>query len=96
MELTGKCKKDFEKWLLKYKPLLMYDFLYCDGEIDFEDLPPSMQYGVYVDFFRQSNHIESVNHIIYDFYENCIIGFTTEEAIYDVVKNANEIYNAKY
>jgi hypothetical protein len=47
MKLTGKCKEAFEKWFIKYRKenalrLVVKDFYL---------LPPSMQYGVYVDFF---------------------------------------------
>ena len=44
MKLTGKCREDFEKWYVKNSDSLYY--------IDvFKELPESMQYGVYVDFF---------------------------------------------
>lgn len=57
MELTEKCKIDFEKWYFKK---------HCDGNVKYKDLMPhhrqdiygwfygvdlSFQYGVYVDFF---------------------------------------------
>ena len=50
--MTGKCKKDFEKW---FKLNVEYDF-YGDQSSynitsDFLDLPHSMQCGVIVDFF---------------------------------------------
>lgn len=48
--LTGKCKQDFEKWYnslffkLGKKRMIHWDVFY-------NDLSPSMQHGVYVDFF---------------------------------------------
>ena len=54
MELTGKCKEDFEKW---YEPPLPADAngwdkaLYGDKVAEIYRLPKSMRYGVYVDFF---------------------------------------------
>lgn len=60
IKLTGKCKKDFEKWLSKGigRTTIYYYEVWnsqFDGEIDIEDvwdnLPQSMQYGVLVDFF---------------------------------------------
>tara|TARA_R110000737_G_C14267552_1_gene429771 strand:+ start:93 stop:410 length:318 start_codon:yes stop_codon:yes gene_type:complete len=50
MELTGKCKEEFERWLHKN--------LYKDSNYTFEYILelfysyiPSMQYGVFVDYF---------------------------------------------
>ena len=57
MELTGKCKEDFEKWYFKN---------HCNSNIKYEEMMPhdeseifgwyynihdSFKYGVYVDFF---------------------------------------------
>ena len=63
MNLTGKCKKEFDKWYLgktKYQFSLNYMEL-CNGRKGicslgqmlnaFECSPMEMQYGVYVDFF---------------------------------------------
>jgi len=51
MKLTGKCKKDFEKWYnLEY--LFGIHHIVEFSIDDFYNLPlHSMQYGVYVDFF---------------------------------------------
>jgi len=50
MILTGKCKKDFENWLIgnpyDYDEPILYQEM-----PDFYNLPKSFQYGVYVDFF---------------------------------------------
>ena len=58
MELTGKCKKEFEKWYKLQKMEIEY-VINVDGETDiykidvpqFYQHPDSMKYGVYVDFF---------------------------------------------
>jgi len=44
MRLTGKCKVDFEKWRISKKDSYLK---HCF----FEELMPSMRYGVYLDFF---------------------------------------------
>jgi len=44
MRLTGKCEIDFKKWRIAKKDSHLKDWF-------FEELMPSMQYGVYVDFF---------------------------------------------
>lgn len=51
--LTGKCKEDFKRWFyhnhlgVAYR-ILEHNVLHTDI---FKNLTPSMQYGVYVDFF---------------------------------------------
>ena len=52
MELTGKCKEEFEKWLydLKFNNEV-YDNLDAYGDLTWEQYPLSMQWGVYVDYF---------------------------------------------
>jgi len=60
MKLTGKCKKDFEKWLRgNLKPNALYTLdmktqILSLTDFDFHhfnQLSDSMKYGVYVDFF---------------------------------------------
>ena len=65
MELTGKCKEEFEKWLILQD---WYDDYYienkeiitsfCDSHvlISFERLPYSMKYGVFIDYFNSVNY----------------------------------------
>ena len=52
MELTGKCKEEFEKWFsdLKFNNEV-YDNLDAYGDLIWEQYPQSMQYGVLVDYF---------------------------------------------
>ena len=97
IELVGKCKIDFEKW---YEGYIMsqredYKMRFHISQVlrKFYRMIPSMQYGVYVDFFRQAINKKGVECIVHDFCENCIIGLTTEEAIKHAVKNANKAYN---
>jgi len=57
MKLTGECKKAFEKWLSNQFETMLeihcdYNGTFMPYNIDhFNFLPPSMQYGVLVDFF---------------------------------------------
>ena len=55
MKLTGKAKEDFEKWFLKNdfasKILVTEEHQTWDIEGIWHELPQSMQYGVYVDWF---------------------------------------------
>lgn len=56
MELTGKCKQEFEKWLTELGPdKISFDdgtnAVYVNAPQFFNQLLPSMKYGVYVDFF---------------------------------------------
>ena len=54
MELKGKCKEDFEKWLaeLPIKAILLsYDEFDAGEPYLFKELPNSFKYGVYIDFF---------------------------------------------
>ena len=114
MELTGKCKEDFERWYilicLKHS-LTYYETADHYRKIDLKryySFNPSMQYGVYVDFF------DSVGVIIG---ENSTFGYagrqifrlyvginrhqskvnphpsTRQEARTEAIKKANEIYN---
>lgn len=58
MKLTGKCKEDFEKWLIdndQYGGVVVFSDRQVLSEEDYVvllyDMHESMQYGVYVDFF---------------------------------------------
>jgi hypothetical protein len=98
MKLTGKCKEDFEKWL--------YKNLYKDSNYTFEYIlelfysyTPSMQYGVYVDFFNSEeiymsivNDFEFIEVIV----DRIIIDIPSQlyaEARTAAIEKANEIYN---
>jgi len=49
MELTGDCKKKFEKWINSYSIIDNNKVMFY---IDFEQLNESCKYGVYIDFFE--------------------------------------------
>jgi hypothetical protein len=110
MELTGKCKEEFEKWFTNSDNRKGFDAeqIALDRKYRlkvFYQLYPSMQYGVYVDFF------DSVEiYISLDWYKSIVKDseyFETDinnhidserfkhrpEARVAVIKKANEIYN---
>lgn len=68
MELTGKCKEEFEKWFTsKENPQLKTIEHYTRTVNWFYQFPDSMKWGVYQDFFDiQCIHIEdSINLVIF-------------------------------
>ena len=98
MKLTGKCKEDFEKFRISKKDSYLK---HCF----FDELEPSMQYGVYVDFFDSvgvniseslvftlERHGYSFSIELYSDYE---IYKTRPEARTSAIQKANEIYNLK-
>lgn len=62
MLLTGKCKKEFVKWLNSKDE-------FAEWSDDFKVTPFSMQYGVYVDFFDSVGIIIDIQPFI-DYDEN--------------------------
>lgn len=48
MQLTGKCKEEFEKWFLDNYGFDKWD----DVKPNLHTIDPSMRFGVYVDFFK--------------------------------------------
>lgn len=64
--LTGKCKNEFEKWLIKqsYGNKLLGDVSVLIGthSTEFKKFPFAMQYGVLVDFFDANNIYVDVRH----------------------------------
>ena len=100
MNLTGKCKIDFEKYAIKDVPNIMVHKL-KNGDIKlhdiFYDLPESMQYGVYVDFFDGFNFID-IDEIYNGEYYLIAINYQNEinhrpQTRIEAIKTANEIYN---
>lgn len=53
MKLEGKTKEEFEKWYNEEHWYIFFQELIDQGlhDINFNGLPPSMQWGVYQDFF---------------------------------------------
>lgn len=111
MELTGKCKEAFEEWLINNKinqEVLEVDSSDYYASYDVYDLfyniPQSMQYGVYVDFF-DSVGIELIiwkEGIYFDVELFCGMKNewiqscgTRQEARTEAVKKANELLNNK-
>jgi len=102
MELTGKCKEDFEN-AISYTLVQSGMIKQVD---EFYMFPSSMQYGVYVDFFDSVGIYISIEpYQDYDsdiqFWCFNIKGFniielnTRNEARTEAIKKANEIYNLK-
>ena len=73
MELTGKCKEDFDKWMLIDDKVIIklsdigYNYTLTKSEI-FRLLTDSMKYGVYLDYFdsvgllmEMENRYESID-----------------------------------
>jgi len=109
MKLTGKCKEDFEKWLLCGDGKINFEKYYSDrdGSNDpytwFMELPKSMQYGVYEDFFDSVDILieimpsesKSFYWIINDNQMNSGETDTRPQARLESIKEVNKIYNEK-
>jgi hypothetical protein len=106
MKLTGKCKEDFEEWmLLNNKELLKYSEERYSEVIDmsqlFKYLTDSMQYGVLVDFFDSVGIDVRVNSLDFPLTNNFMYSVdgkvkyteTRQEARTKAIEKANEIYN---
>ena len=102
MELTGKCKEEFDKWFVEW---YSDDFYYLDIQnargVNWLYLSDSMQYGVLVDYFDSVGvKIESVIAWRGDFFYS-IDGYnmvseyykTRPEARTKAIEKANEIRN---
>ena len=100
--LTGKCKKDFEKWLYN-------NIIYCNVDDVYNwflGVPQSMQYGVYIDFFDSLGIEISISFYseildVKSYYQFDIDEYfskeykTRSEAREEAIKKANEIYNKR-
>jgi hypothetical protein len=113
--LEGKAKEEFEKWIIDRQNSIYNEWFFNTdiGGLRFYDhywikIPPSMQYGVYVDFFDSVGIVLDV--IKTDFnkkfnlqvyvgnsdIEECSDGINTRpEARTAAIKKANEIYNER-
>lgn len=94
MKLTGKCKEEFEKW---YVDVYGYDL-----NTLFYNLKPSMQWGVYQDYFDSVEvdvdivtHRPNVEFYFVLFIDNEDFGDfnTRQEARDKAIEKANEIRN---
>lgn len=99
MKLTGKCKKDFEKWFFNNYGIEEASFV--RGEGGFFNLPQSMQYGVLVDFFDSVGIY--INAFSPDYFEihtgwdvvmnEGKVDRSRSEAREEAIKKFNKIYN---
>lgn len=106
MELTGRCKEVFGKWfyinngitqsMAQFSDLTLYAFL---------QLPFSMQYGVYIDFFDSVELDIEIYIEIYKSREFFCTQINRKELYWqdtrplariEAIKKANEIYNKKF
>ena len=113
MELNGKCEIEFNEWYVtndEWDDMTLYTNI--DGYnpiVGFEDIHPSMKYGVYVDFF-DSVGIQVSNRPYFDTFEwkvdmidhekkkvdmNSDAELTRTEARTQAITKANELYNGK-
>ena len=109
MKLTGKCQEDFKKWISnEFEPNehgIIVNASY-EGDIEvyasdnFDILPKSMQYGVYVDFFDSVGIRISMNQFNNEYWfdidpqgidSECLK--TRPEARAAAIEKANEIKN---
>lgn len=104
MELTGKCKEDFEKWFLINHYTEVNTITDKEKLSAFYSLHQSMQYGVYVDYFdsvgvfANDYHIEIAFRYMIDIKEDTYMSTdfeTRPEARTQAIIKANEIYNEK-
>lgn len=109
MELTGKCKEDFEKWYeqSEYRKYFQLTGVMSDTPFVFYKVPTSMQFGVYVDFFDSvgiwCDIQPAYNEIgVESFIFNIVNGgeiynddenYQRHEAQTKAIEKANEIYN---
>lgn len=111
MNLTDKCKEDFENWLYGKKVETLRNKDSISKKVytttHFKNLPFSMQYAVYLDFFDSVGIIISIEH--WENYNNSeSFGYfkvqinqqdvsdyndTRLEARMKAIEKANEIYN---
>ena len=103
MELTGKCKEDFEEWV--------YNHICDDNKIkrpyEIYDYPDSIKWGVYLDFFDSFGLNITITlefdygYIIqenrYDEIEEVKRWYSTRSEVRnEVITKANQIYNEKH
>lgn len=115
--MEGQCKKDFEKWMKEtYKDVTVghpHDMVGCQSLSDaFKYIPPSMQWGVIVDFFDsvgiyiniewwQSTDLypsKECNYFIVAIDHEEVADYldTRQEARAAAIEKATEIYNEKF
>ena len=107
MELTGKCKVDFEKWFTRNDNHKGFDEHQVALDVKyrlkvFYQLYDSMQYGVYVDFFDSVGVFININTYDYGgrYFQYSVddlmpdtVFYKRSEAITQSIQKANELYN---
>ena len=112
--MKGQAKKDFEKWVSRADKGGIGDFFDCmqmkeyepqeDWDIDFYSLPPSMQYGVIVDWLDTVGIVIEIE-LDKDFgFFACVnqssrgLSYTDtrSQARQKAIDKATEIYNKRY
>ena len=102
--MKGQAKKDFEKWFRKSELINVFTFLPWIKDknigIQFYDLPPSMQYGVIVDWFDSVGiEIEIIKQTKLFFVainlksDGITYHKTRQQARQKAIERANTIYN---
>ena len=107
MELTGKCKEEFEGWFEdKYDNNNTSDVIMLQTEFDL--MPFEFKYGVYVDYFDSVGIILEVNYVFhlgywasssiekdgrYEINDECN---TRQESRDKAIEKANEIRNKQF
>ena len=97
MELTGKCKLEFEKWLLIWlKDNVAWDVENPQQEdVDhFYTFPLAMQYGVYVDFFEERGM--SVDLLMLSYHKVCPGVFTKDVARKLAIEETRITFNKEF
>ena len=92
MELTGKCKEEFEKWFKEEHVKWMSSTHYF-----YNALSSSMKYGVYVDFFNTLRYegITFFDHVFNKFYNIRIELQTHNDLVKQTIEKANELFNER-
>jgi Zn-dependent M32 family carboxypeptidase len=88
MKLTGRTKEDFNQWYEHQEYIIEY-------ANEFIHLPKSMQYGVYVDFFRETLANSDYLQILEDIYNSQRLTLDELSQSRDkAISKANDIYNS--
>jgi len=89
--LTGKCREAFEKWVFATKEELdfLFDIMGIEALVTpkinaLEELPFSMQWGVYLEFF------DSIGIYINVFY---VFGYNEDNFNYEISLKSDELYS---
>jgi hypothetical protein len=109
MKLTGKCKEDFENFVIlnTFKERSKKGYIIADFKDDFNELPESMKYGVYVDFFDSVGlfiEIANDNQDIKTFWVDINLDSADDDVELDTrpearilaIETANKTYNERH